>query len=318
VAKTRMTAPDPHAAATPSWLLQGRRRPRVAILASGERLHVREAAIHLEPVIAQHAEVLFVDLEFRRSLAEAACDLVVVLGGDGTILRAARQMGAHQVPVLAVNLGKLGFLTGLPPSELRQCFPGICAGQCQVVEHLMFRCRVRQGDRVIHDELGLNETAILAGPPFSILTVDLYVDSELATTYSCDGLIIGTPVGSTAHSLSAGGPILRKDMQAFVVSPISPHTLTMRPIVDAAERKYEMVVREPNETTSLVVDGRTLCQLTAVDRVCVERAVPTFKMVEVKGHNYYRTLRDKLGWGGSRINRKHEALAASREVLGPE
>ena len=171
---------------------------------------------------------------------------------------------------------------------------------------------------MIHDELGLNETAILAGPPFSILTVDLYVDSELATTYSCDGLIIGTPVGSTAHSLSAGGPILRKDMQAFVVSPISPHTLTMRPIVDAADRRYEMVVREPNETTSLVVDGRTLCQLTAADRVCVERAAPTFKMVEVKGHSYYRTLREKLGWGGSRINRKHEALVASREVCGPD
>jgi len=313
-----MTATDTQSEAMPSWLLKGGRRPRVVILASGERLHVREAAAQLEPVIAKHADVLFVDLDLRRSLAEVSCDLAIVLGGDGTILRAARQMGAHQVPVLGVNLGKLGFLAGLAPDELVRSFPEICAGDCQVVEHLMFRCRVRQGDRVVHDELGLNETAILAGPPFSILTVDLYVDSELATTYSCDGLIIGTPVGSTAHSLSAGGPILRKDMQAFVVSPISPHTLTMRPIVDAAERKYEMVVREPNETTSLVVDGRTLCQLTAVDRVCVERAVPTFKMVAVKGHNYYRTLRDKLGWGGSRINRKHEALAASREVLGPE
>jgi NAD+ kinase len=111
-------------------------------------------------------------------------------------------------------------------------------------------------------------------------------------------LIISTPVGSTAHNLSAGGPIVRKNMQAFVISPISPHTLTVRPIVDDAERKYELVVHEPNETTSVVVDGRTLCRLSSEDRVSVERARPTFKLVVVAGHGYYRTLRKKLGWGG--------------------
>ena len=103
---------------------------------------------------------------------------------------------------------------------------------------------------------------MLAGPPFAILDIDLYVDSELATTYSCDGLIISTPVGSTAHSLSAGGPILRKDLQAFVISPISPHTLTKRPVVDSAERVYEMEVREPHAGTTVVADGRTLATLS--------------------------------------------------------
>jgi NAD+ kinase len=132
-----------------------------------------------------------------------------------------------------------------------------------------------------------------------MLYVDLYIDGELATTYSCDGLIISTPVGSTAHSLSTGGPILRKNLQAFVISPISPHTLTVRPLVDAADRVYEAVVREPNETTSVVVDGRTICRLTNRDRVQVRRAEPTFKMVEVAGQTYYRTLREKLGWGGN-------------------
>jgi len=168
-----------------------------------------------------------------------------------------------------------------------------------VVDHLMFRCQVIRDDEVIFDELGLNETAILAGPPFSILYVDLYVDGELATTYSCDGLIISTPIGSTAHSLSTGGPILRKNLQAFVISPISPHTLTVRPMVDAADRIYEAVVQEPNETTSVVVDGRTICRLMENDRVRVQRAKPTFKMVAVAGQTYYRTLREKLGWGGN-------------------
>jgi NAD+ kinase len=111
-------------------------------------------------------------------------------------------------------------------------------------------------------------------------------------------LIIRTPVGSTAHSLSAGGPILRKDVQAFVISPISPHTLTVRALVDTADRVYEMVVARPNEGTTVVADGRVLCRLTEADRVRVERAAPKFQMIEAAGHSYYRTLREKLGWSG--------------------
>jgi NAD+ kinase len=207
-------------------------------------------------------------------------------------------MGENQLPVIGVNLGKLGFLADLSPDEFTYRLAEICRGGCRVVEHLMFRCRVVREGQLAYDALGLNETAILAGPPFSILTVDLYIDSNLATTYSCDGLIISTPVGSTAHNLSAGGPILRKNMQAFVVSPISPHTLTVRPVIDSADRIYRMVVREPNETASVVVDGQTLCGLSASDCVYVERAAARFKLVEARGHNYYSTLREKLGWGG--------------------
>jgi NAD+ kinase len=131
-----------------------------------------------------------------------------------------------------------------------------------------------------------------------MLYIDLYVDSDLVTTYSCDGLIISTPVGSTAHSLSAGGPILRKDLQAFVVLPISPHTLTVRPVVDTADRVYEAHVRESNESTSVVVDGVAIHRLTPEDRVRVQRAEPSFKMIEIEERKYYRTLREKLGWGG--------------------
>jgi NAD+ kinase len=130
------------------------------------------------------------------------------------------------------------------------------------------------------------------------MDIDLYVDSELVTTYSCDGLIVSTPVGSTAHSLSAGGPILRKDLQAFVIQAISPHTLTVRPVVDAADRVYELAVAEPTTGASVVVDGRELCRLAAGDRVRVERASARFQLVTAPSHSYYRTLREKLGWGG--------------------
>ncbi len=282
----------------PNWSTNDGARPKALLLGAGDRPRVRDEVERLQPLLEKLVEVVLVDLDFSQDLASVGADLAIVLGGDGSILRAARQMGSNQLPVMGVNLGKLGFLAELTPDELLQHLPAVCAGECLIVEHLMFRCQVWRDGQLLHEEQGLNETSVLAGPPFSMLNVDLYVDATLATTYSCDGLIISTPVGSTAHNLSTGGPILRKDLQAFVISPISPHTLTVRPVVDTADRVYEAAVRDPNETTSVVVDGRTICRLRGHDRVRVERAVPTFKLVEVAGHNDYRTLREKLGWGG--------------------
>ncbi len=186
------------------------------------------------------------DLDFQADLSQVEAEFVIVMGGDGSILRAAHQMGYHQLPILGVNLGKLGFLADLFPNELLGVLPSVCQGSYKVAEHLMFECRVIRGGKAIHQTLGLNEVCVLRGKPFSILDVNLYVDAELVTTYSCDGLIVATPIGSTAHSLSSGGPILRKDMQAFVFLPISPHTLTNRPVVDSAERVFELAITEPH------------------------------------------------------------------------
>jgi NAD+ kinase len=287
-----------NAAQVPPWASSGPARLKVLLLGSGDRPHVSDEAQRLAPLIARHADIVLTDLTFDANLADYEADLAIVLGGDGSILRAAKQMGLNQLPILGVNLGKLGFLAALTPHELVEDFPSVCAGACHVVEHLMLDCFVLRGRDVLHHQLGLNEMAVLGGPPFAMLDVDLYVDSELATTYSCDGLIISTPVGSTAHNLSAGGPILRKSLQAFVISPISPHTLTVRPVVDRADRTYDVIVRQPHEATSVVVDGRVVCTLTSEDRVRVQRAAPTFKMIEVRGQGYYRTLREKLGWRG--------------------
>jgi NAD+ kinase len=273
-------------------------RPRVLLLGAGDRPYVREEVARLTPEIAKVAEIVVSDLDFITDLSQHEADLAIIFGGDGTILRTAKAMGERQLPLLGVNLGKLGFLAAIKPDELLAVLAQVCRGECETVSHLMFRATVLRDGQVLHQHLGLNETSILAGPPFAMLDIDLYIDGELATTYSCDGLIVSTPVGSTAHSLSAGGPILRKNVQAFVISSISPHTLTVRPLVDTADRVYEMVCAVPNEGTSVVVDGRVLCTLTSHDRVRVERASATFKMIEVAGHSYYRTLREKLGWSG--------------------
>lgn len=272
--------------------------PRVIILADGSRPELREAVDRLRPTIERHLPVVGVSFDFTAPLDDHDANLAIVLGGDGSILRAAHQMGYRQRPVLGVNLGRLGFLAALQPEQLEQALPEIAAGRHQVVEHLMIECSATRSGKPLYQALGLNEAAVLAGPPFTMVDIELYVDGELVTTYSCDGLIVSTPVGSTAHSLSAGGPILRNDIQAFVVVPISPHTLTHRPVVDSADRMIELAVPEPHEGTSLVVDGRVLGTLQPHDRVRIVRSEARFQMVEVRGQSYYRTLHDKLGWGG--------------------
>jgi NAD+ kinase len=274
------------------------RRLKLLLLASNDRLELAAHVTRLAPLVAEHADVTLQDLALGEDLSSVDFDLAIVLGGDGSMLRAAHQMGRRQRPIVGVNLGKLGFLADLSPDELLAQLPTICSGRLPVVEHLMYECSVVRGGKVVHRRLGLNEVAVLAGPPFALLDADLYVDSELVTTYSCDGLIVSTPVGSTAHSLSAGGPILRQDLQAFVISPISAHTLTNRPVVDSADRIYEVVVPRPHVGTSLVADGRMVCQIEPQDRVRIERSEARFQLVDLPGHSYYRTLREKLGWSG--------------------
>ena len=228
----------------------------------------------------------------------AGVDLVLVLGGDGSILRTARWMGYEQIPVLGFNLGSLGFLADSSIHEAEEALSDIAAGRFRLIDHLMFETELIREGATLHRELGLNETSILAGPPFSMIDICLFVDGEIATTYRADGLIVSTPVGSTAYNLSAGGPIVRKDVDAFVFTPLNPHTLTNRTVVDSADRVYELLLPLPNEGTACVVDGRVVAPLLPADRVRVRRASPRFTLVETRHHGYYRTLRDKLQWGG--------------------
>jgi NAD+ kinase len=273
-------------------------RPKVAVLSLGNREDVVAQFETLRPQIERYADIVLTDLQLTTDLSRFDADLAIVIGGDGAILQAARQMGTRQIPVLGVNMGHLGFLADVQPPEFLEALPRLFRGECRLVEHLMFWCRVYEGEELVCERLGLNETAILGGAPFTILDIDLYVDSEWATTYSCDGLIISTPVGSTAHSLSAGGPILRKSLQGFVILPLGPHTLTVRPVVDGADHIFDVSVKKPNESTGVVVDGRLVHQLRAGQRVRVQRAESRFTLIEVPGHSYYGTLREKLGWSG--------------------
>ena len=274
---------------------------RLVILADEHNARVKAAWKELEAFLDDRKDAHIVAIhetsEFDGNDVEPD-DLVVVLGGDGSILRACRQLRENQVPILGVNLGRLGFLADLSPDEFRENFGMLQSREYDVVEHLMFECVHERSDGSRESFIGLNEVAISSAGSLRMLDVDLSVNGSAVTTFSGDGLIISTPVGSTAHSLSAGGPILQQTLQAFVITPICPHTLTNRPIVDSADHVYRLRVPEVHEGAMLVVDGQIKRRIHEGDSFEVQRSALTCKLARLPGHSYYATLRRKLGWGG--------------------
>lgn len=268
---------------------------RFFVLGNDRKPQVVEAAAWLRPILAEQGEVVVYDLRQELDLAPYSADLAIVLGGDGSILRAVRQMGYRQLPVVGVNLGTLGFLADLSPKELVGSLPRLLSGDYRVASHLMFECEypTPAGTKTV---LGLNEVVVHAQSVGYTAELDLLIDDETVTSYRGDGLIISTPIGSTAHSLAAGGPILSQELRAFTITPICPHTLTSRPLVDDAGKTYSIRVGRA-EGAALTADGQTLADLEMGQTVVVRQARVEFLLVKVPGRTYYQTLRDKLRWG---------------------
>jgi NAD+ kinase len=270
---------------------------RFFVLGNAERPNVRREADRLLPWLQKHGDVVVFDLEQKVDLAAYEADVALVLGGDGAILRAARQMGRKQIPVLGINLGKLGFLADVSPSEVPSVIPELLTGNYRVTTHLMFECEAETEDGLF-ECLGLNDVVVQSGPPFHMLELELAIHGELASRFFGDGLIVSTPVGSTAHGLSAGGPILGQELRAFVVTPICPHSLTSRTIVESADKIFTILVRR-GSSSYLVVDGQDVRRLVTGGKVTIRQASVSFRLVKVAGRSYYRTLHDKLNWGAT-------------------
>lgn len=274
---------------------------RILVLARDTSPRAREAWDELRSVIRRRRKIELVGVANADDPAvplPSEAELAVVIGGDGAILRACRAFDAKQIPILGVNVGRLGFLAELSPVEFREHLPVIEARGYHVTRHLMFSCEHRRADGSVDRQLGLNEAALLSAGALQMIEIRLEIDGHEVTTYSGDGLIISTPVGSTAHSLSAGGPILRQDLQAFVVTPICPHTLTVRPLVDAADCAYRLTVPAAPPGVTLVVDGQNKTPFLAGDAVTIRRADVEFLLARIPNHSFYGTLHRKLGWAG--------------------
>jgi NAD+ kinase len=272
---------------------------RVVILGNGTKPEVHAEADALAQCLSGTSglELTGVDLSADSPLADLPADVAIVLGGDGTVLHTARRMEDRPTPVLGVNVGRLGFLADLTPTECSRRMSDLAARRYTVENLMTLECTLspRQGPTRIFR--GLNDAVIRAAPIFHLMEVGLSIDGESVMTYRGDGLIIATPVGSTAHSLSAGGPILPPNAHMFVVTPICPHTLTQRPLVDSAHKIYEATPLGEGISTMLVIDGQVQVPLLCGDRVAIRRGKTPFPMVRLPGHSFYRTLRAKLGWG---------------------
>jgi NAD+ kinase len=274
---------------------------RVALLGNGTKPEVQSQADRLARPIAEHPALRLagIDLASDSDLSGLSADVALVLGGDGTVLHTARRMRDHPTPVLGINVGRLGFLADLTPDGFLDRL-GDLAGRRYTVENLMtMACTLTPCSGPAREFRGLNDVVLRAAPFFHLLEIGLSIDGESVMTYRGDGLIIASPVGSTAHSLSAGGPILPPNAHMFVVTPLCAHTLTQRPLVDSTHKVYEMVPLGEGIATVLVIDGQVQVPVGCGDRVVVRRGQTPFPMVRLPGHSFYRTLRDKLGWGAA-------------------
>jgi NAD+ kinase len=241
----------------------------------------------------------------REELVHRA-DGLVVFGGDGTLLNVARLPGAESVPILPVNLGSLGFLTEVTLDELYPALTKVLEGDFQLDERMMLRVKLhkeegeeRRGEACLAPtSVALNDAVISKGPFSRIISLESYIDGEHVATYSADGLIVSTPSGSTAYSLSAGGPIVHPSLSAFILTPICPHTLTVRPHIVSAESRVSIVVRSVHCNIMLTIDGQEAFNLHPDSVVEIEKASETIKLIKSRKRSYYEVLKTKLKWGG--------------------
>jgi len=227
----------------------------------------------------------------------AKADLVIVLGGDGTLLSVARHSGPRRVPVLGVNLGGLGFLTDVRPEEAFQALERVLAGHYRLERRRMLETAVVRGGKVLRRFQALNDVVINKGALARILDLETSVDGVALCTYKADGLILSTPTGSTAYSLSAGGAIVEPSVGVLLISPICPHTLTQRPIVLPERVHVRVAVCSPDEDVALTIDGQEGMKLATDDVVTVRPAKHRVHLVRSPTHSFFELLRTKLRWG---------------------
>jgi NAD+ kinase len=224
-------------------------------------------------------------------------DLVVVLGGDGTLISVARLVGNREVPILGVNLGSLGFLTEITLDELYPALESCLSGDYRVSERMMLRVTIERNGEAIQTHRVLNDVVINKGALARIVDLETTVSGSYLTTFKADGLIISTPTGSTGYSLAAGGPIIHPALECLVVTPICPHTLTNRPIVVDAGATVTVTLKSAHEDVFITLDGQVGMELKAGDQVRVQRAEHRTRLVMSQSKDYFEVLRTKLKWG---------------------
>ena len=251
-----------------------------------------------EPLMDQEtASLIEITSPYSRQDIAALSEFVIVLGGDGTLLSVARLIGARGTPILGVNLGSLGFLTEVTLDEMYLLLEDILSGKMIIDERGMLEAAIRREGQEIARYTVLNDVVINKGARARMILMETRVDGRLLNTYRADGLIISTPTGSTAYSLSAGGPIVYPTVGAVIISPICPHTLTNRPIVVPDDAAIEVTLRTEDEDVLVTLDGQEGHQIKFMDTVAIKKIKGTIKLILSPKKDYYQILRQKLRWG---------------------
>ena len=257
-------------------------------------LHAHGYEVIVDPETAKYSNG---EEEVSRSqMSSRSLDLVVVLGGDGTLLSAARATAAIDVPLLGVNLGSLGFLTDVPLFSLFSMLEAITKGEAAVEQRSLMQCDLLRGEEVLGSYLVFNDAVVNKTAIARLNNYDLFIDKIFVSSYRADGMIVATPTGSTAYSLSAGGPVLMPSVNAFVITPVAPHSLTHRPLVVPDSTVVELVLRSEEEVAYLSLDGQPGLDLCDGDRVRCRRSEHRVSLFRTD-HDFFHVLRTKLKWG---------------------
>ncbi|MDE3066362.1 MAG: NAD(+)/NADH kinase [Verrucomicrobiota bacterium] len=228
-------------------------------------------------------------------------DLLLVFGGDGTLLRVAREIAGAATPLLGVNIGSLGFLTAVPSSDLPRALRQVWNGEFKYEDRALLQVAGRAEGRAF-DKTALNDVVVSRGAVSRLIGLDVSVDGESVTHYRCDGLIVSSPTGSTAYSLAAGGPAIYPTAEVVVVTPICPHALSNRPLVLPLDAVIRIQPAHPKlATTFLSVDGQSIAELGAGDAVTIRRSRRVVRLVHLAGDSFWITLRHKLHWRGASV-----------------
>lgn len=267
------------------------------MLALREYLSARGHTVLVEDVCGRALHLPGGELVPIHSLG-TQCQLVIVVGGDGSMLHAARVLSNFDIPVLGINRGHLGFLTDVSPVEFREKVTEVLEGHYSVEKRFLLAARVLRHEDPIASAEALNDIVLYPGEISKMIEFEVYVNDQFVYSQRSDGLIVATPTGSTAYALSAGGPIMHPSLDAVVLVPMFPHSLTARPIVLDSDSKIEIVIAATNRTTpQLSFDGQVHIKVQPGDAIVINKKPETLWLVHPQGHDYYHVLRNKLNWG---------------------
>ncbi len=259
-------------------------------------LQRRNCRVILHHSLPQCLPELTLQAGSHRQLGQS-CDLVIVVGGDGSLLGAARKLARYGVPVLGVNRGRLGFLTDILPSDLQTLVGEVLDGKFEEEKRFLLDMEAHRGKVRLGEGCALNDVVLLAGDSVHMIEFELYIDGLFVYKQRADGLIIATPTGSTAYALSGGGPIMHPKIDAMVLVPMNPHTLTSRPLVISGNSEIKLKPLSRGASPLVSCDGQTGVRVQAGDVIRVRKKPHKLKLLHPRDHNFYQSCRSKLGWG---------------------